>query len=904
LVALPDIRKNERRNVLGAFLTLFGVLSAHVIAETARDALFLGRLPAEQLPWVYLAIAVAAAMVARPRAGAREVGRRLLGGWLLASAAINVAFWVFATPDRPWTLYLLYTWSGVFGTLTLTWFWLLLGELFTVTEAKRLYGVIGAGAVLGAVAGSGLASQLARHLPAEHLLLASAAVLALTAAVPTLVLRRPEDAPSRRPPLSLPEVRECMRTVVHTPYIRRLALLVIVSTLTLSVVDYVFKATVAAEVPREELGAWFASFYLGLNTLALLAQILLTGAVMRRLGVHRALLLLPLLLLGGAATFFVIGGLLGAVVLKGADAALRHSLHRTSTELLFLPISERLRRHSKAFIDVLLQRSAQAAASVLILGAVALGAGTLGLVAVAAAFAVLWLAVAMSLRPHYVEMFRASLRGGMLASSRDVRDFDLNSLEALIRALNQGDNEVVAAMEILAREGRTNLIPALILYHPSEDVVLRALDLFAKARTTEFVPVADRLLASDTRPNVRAAALRARHAVAPDPERLRAFVDDPSSLLSTVACASLIASGALDDDEVRSTLASLPRGDSAEEHVAILTEIALQPLPLFEPLVLELAASPDRHVRLAAAEAMGAIGSEAMLPPLVAMLGENALRLRSRAALVRHGKGALAYLRGALADESLPDTVRLHLPRTISRFCDQEAADILMERLLEEPRSAVRFKILRGLGRLRADDRGLHLDRRVLREAVSRDIDGAFALTRWHHELVAGAARDPTRDTTGHELLTALVQDKEIQALERIFRLLGLMHRDEDFEPIYRSMRGGSRVLRAHALELLEYVIDADLRGSVMALVSDLPFEQRMVAGGARASAPGGYEGLLRELAAGDSSTLASIARYHARELGLGELPEGAPDPAPPDRGARRQTPWYAALLPKEPDHA
>ena len=36
----------------GSFLVLSGVMTAHTLIATARDALFLSRLPATQLPWV------------------------------------------------------------------------------------------------------------------------------------------------------------------------------------------------------------------------------------------------------------------------------------------------------------------------------------------------------------------------------------------------------------------------------------------------------------------------------------------------------------------------------------------------------------------------------------------------------------------------------------------------------------------------------------------------------------------------------------------------------------------------------------------------------------------------------------------------------------------------------------
>ena len=51
------MRKGERRDVWVAFVTLFALIASHALLETARDALFLARVPASRLPWVFLAIA-------------------------------------------------------------------------------------------------------------------------------------------------------------------------------------------------------------------------------------------------------------------------------------------------------------------------------------------------------------------------------------------------------------------------------------------------------------------------------------------------------------------------------------------------------------------------------------------------------------------------------------------------------------------------------------------------------------------------------------------------------------------------------------------------------------------------------------------------------------------------------
>ena len=62
---LVDVRHGELRVALASFLVLFGGLAAHTMLETGRDALFLARLSAHQLPWMYLALAAVAVLLAR-----------------------------------------------------------------------------------------------------------------------------------------------------------------------------------------------------------------------------------------------------------------------------------------------------------------------------------------------------------------------------------------------------------------------------------------------------------------------------------------------------------------------------------------------------------------------------------------------------------------------------------------------------------------------------------------------------------------------------------------------------------------------------------------------------------------------------------------------------------------------
>src|SRR5205814_9474884 len=258
----------------------------------------------------------------------------------------------------------------------------------------------------------------------------------------------------------------------------------------------------------------------------------------------------------------------------------------------------------------------------------------------------------------------------------------------------------------------------------------------AAAGRTDFVPVADRLLAHED-PRVRAAALRARTAVRPEEALLRRSAADPDPLVSATALVGLVAGGWV-SAEGQTTLDELMQSPSPEGRRALAAAMRAQPVPAFEALLLRMVEDPDEEVEIEAATAMGALALPSFVPALLPLLAGTRLRPVARTALVAIGAEALRPLEEALRDEHLPHEVRLHVPRTISRFPAADAAPLLLRQLLREQDGAVRYKILRGLGRMAAANPDLALDTEVLREATRRTLEALFRLVHWRTVLVGG----------------------------------------------------------------------------------------------------------------------------------------------------------------------
>jgi hypothetical protein len=874
LGGLLGLRPDERRGAAVAFLTIFGILGAHTLLETARDALFLARLPARELPYVYLAIAALAVLFSLGpwRGKIRLSSRYTLSVVLGLCALVTAGLWAVGL-DRPSTLYALYVWTGLEGSLAPLEFWLVLGEKYTVTQAKRVFGIVGAGSLLGAVAGAGVARLLVASQSPSSLVLVAAAIFALSALGPALLLKRPEGGAGAA---SLAQWASSFRHTLdlarRQPYVRGLGGLVLVSTVALTLGDYVFKSTVSRALDPEELGAFFANVNVATNVLGLVFQVALSGWLFRIAGLHRALVLLPALLALGAGGVAFGGGLAAALLLKGADGALRYSVHRTGSELLYVPLPDGLRARAKPFIDVVGQRGGQAIASVYLLAEASLNRGDSFTAAGAAALCFVWIVWTSDLREHYLNLFRSALKEGVVQSRTDIPALDLGSLEALFGSLNsRDDGEVSAAMDLLVEQGRVRLIPALILYHPSRVVVLRALDHFARAGRTDFVPIADRLLAHAD-PDIRAAALRGRTVVEHDEALLRRATGDDSPLVRATALVGLVAKGSARPEE-RQQLEAMVNDAKVETARSVARAIRAEPQAAFADLLLRLADSMDPRVRMLTAEAMGLVADDRFLPALLGMMAERRLRGEARIALVRFGDRALRFLSEALDDPSLPHEMRRHLPRTLSLFEPQAAAPVLQRHLLAETDGMVRYKILRALNRVALAPE-VELDDALLARATRETLEGAFRLVGWRVALERAAGEAPARlETPGHELLVTLLRDKEVHAQERMFRLLALQYRAEDMKGIHRGLRAANPKVRAGSRELLENLLRPPLREAIVAFVDDAPDAERL----ARAVAvyvprPLDYEAVLGVILDSSSESLRCVAAYHVGELGLTSL--------------------------------
>ena len=397
----------------------FAVMMAYQVASRAtRDALFLSNFAPPTLPAmvaVASALSIAAAFGSGRVLSAREPGDAIPAAFAV-SGAMMLGEWLVALRWPAAAAVAVYLHVAAIGPVLLSGFWSLLSERFDPRAARREIGRLSAVGTLGGLGGGLLAERSAAWLGVPGTL----AVLALMQGACAWSLRSlapgVRTAAGSNTGAGLSPV-EAVRRLARTAYLRNLALLVLGSSVSAALLDYVFKAQVALASPRGHgLMQRFAAFYALVSLLTFVIQALLTRRALERAGLVTSIGALPGAVAAGSVATVLVPGPWSVVGLRALEAILRGSLFRSGCELLGTPIPAVEKRATKALVDV----GADRLGDVLGAGLVALvllfpdTATTRILLVLAAAFSLGTLAIVARLRAGYVASLEAGLRAGVV----------------------------------------------------------------------------------------------------------------------------------------------------------------------------------------------------------------------------------------------------------------------------------------------------------------------------------------------------------------------------------------------------------------------------------------------------------------------------------------------------------
>ena len=332
--------------------------------KTVRDALFLSYFDVTDLPKMMIATAVASALavVVFSRLLARYGPARLTPLLFFFSAILSLGEWVALALWPKLVILVLYLHVTVIDALLISGFWSIINERYDPYSAKTIISHMAAFTALGGLCGAGAASLIARLIDTRAVI-AMLAILHLSSGLALAVVTRGQTAseePSR--PVGL------MRVLAQNTLIQRIALIMLVLSGTIALLDYLFKAALQSTLSREALVTYFAYFYITIDIGTFFLHTFIGRKALRWLGLGGTIAVLPISILFGGLLTFVFRSLMTVTLLRGAASLLTNSFFGPGYELLYTPIAKIEKRTSKILIDVGANRAGNMLGGLVIMG--------------------------------------------------------------------------------------------------------------------------------------------------------------------------------------------------------------------------------------------------------------------------------------------------------------------------------------------------------------------------------------------------------------------------------------------------------------------------------------------------------------------------------------------------------
>jgi AAA family ATP:ADP antiporter len=342
--------------VLAAIVSSGAMIAFQVGGKATRDALFLSNFPVTTLP-VMLAASAAVSIVA-VLAASRLISTKgpstVVPAAFGASSILLVVEWMAynMAPRAAATVFYLH--MAGFGAILVSGFWSIISELFDPRTAKAKIGRIAAGGTLGGLIGGVIAERTGAAFSVSAMLL----VLAILNLMCALLNRRLQMPKTRILAYSKSEKSDAttksgVDVLRAEPYLKHLALLVMLGSVAETLLDYVLKAEALGTFSQgHQLMRFFALFYTGISLVTFLVQASLSRYSLQQFGLTTTMSTMPFMVVAGGFGSLIWPGLVSIGFVRGAQSVLRSSLFRSGYELLYGPVPPAEKRAAKTIVDV------------------------------------------------------------------------------------------------------------------------------------------------------------------------------------------------------------------------------------------------------------------------------------------------------------------------------------------------------------------------------------------------------------------------------------------------------------------------------------------------------------------------------------------------------------------------
>jgi len=536
----------------------------------------------------------------------------------------------------------LYLLSILFVWVYYTQFWTLAIKICNIREGKRIFSFVVSAGLLGGGTGGALTKIMMSVFRATDMLF----IWALAFFIITLVIKYCEGLF-----ISSQETLQNINTVSEQilpskkvfEEFRRSRLLRAISSsfflfaIVVYLLDFHFNYQANSVFPTEDrlagfLGTYYGYFYAGTLILVLTAA----PYIIRSIGIGNVMLTLPLAIGIGFFCMNFRPGFVSVVVVKFIRDVIGNSLIESTYPLIFLPLSETLRRESLTFNESLVIPAGTFIAGLLIILFRHIP-GPEQIILTGTVLSAAWIYFSLQMKKHYIQAFVQAIEDRTYFERenylQELTDLGKEKSMKILKSALYEQNEKVSifAMETLIKTGRRQAVEILLefLQNKNIDGRRRASAILALGESGNLITASELSdFLKDPDPRIRANAIESIGKIDPvfAKNLAKDLLNDQNSRVRTNAAVILWKYG--EREEGLKTLSEMAKDTNSENRVRVLYALSELGGVDILPIVTRMVEDENEEVRLYVVKALERVNNKESISLLIKMLGDKSRVVR------------------------------------------------------------------------------------------------------------------------------------------------------------------------------------------------------------------------------------------------------------------------------------
>jgi len=421
--SVAAVEPYEVKAVILSLLYFFFLFGSYSVVKPVRDAMgtVYGVAHLQELFTATLLASLVFAPLYSGLASRIKLSSFLPWVYGLVALTILIFYALFASvqyQDR-WVAAGFYVWVSTFNMLVISVFWTFMADIFSRTQAKRIFGFVAAGGTLGGIVGPAIATLLATRIGNNNLLLISATGFGATAVLVRMLAHEKQKLLSVGVEVQRTSLEHRLkgspfdgfRLLLRSRYLLLLALFLLLMTWISTIVYFQLGELITkAFSSREARTQAYGMIDLTVNSIAIVIQLFGTGRIVERFGISTGLLLNPIIMviaflaIAFSPVLLILGGM--QIIRRVAE----YAVAKPTREMLFTVVDQESRYKAKNVIDTVVYRFGDFSSAWV--SSLILPHGVAGLAIFGAITSAIWFPIAYLLGRRYESVRSGEIVGG------------------------------------------------------------------------------------------------------------------------------------------------------------------------------------------------------------------------------------------------------------------------------------------------------------------------------------------------------------------------------------------------------------------------------------------------------------------------------------------------------------